>query len=94
MSKACHPKTGWLSGQTYCAVHGRSASWPCQSEHEPVTTYTVRSTWGMVLAEADDLTKINTLADKLNDGERNFYVMHNSTLIRSIINYTGDPLAE
>jgi hypothetical protein len=25
----CVPTTGWISGQTYCAVHGRGAGWPC-----------------------------------------------------------------
>jgi len=26
----CRPKTGWLTGETYCAVHGRAAGWPCK----------------------------------------------------------------
>lgn len=25
----CRPKIGWLSGQTYCNLHGRDAGWPC-----------------------------------------------------------------
>jgi len=31
---ACHPKTGWISGETYCGVHGRAAGWPCAVDAE------------------------------------------------------------
>lgn len=27
--RVCSPKTGWLSEETYCEVHGRSTGWPC-----------------------------------------------------------------
>lgn len=27
--RGCAPKTRWLSGETYCDVHGREAGWPC-----------------------------------------------------------------
>ena len=26
----CRPKTGWLSGERYCAIHGRTGGWPCR----------------------------------------------------------------
>lgn len=27
--RGCAPKTEWLSGETYCDVHGREVGWPC-----------------------------------------------------------------
>jgi hypothetical protein len=31
----CRPETGWLSGETYCAVHGRAAGWPRKVTRQP-----------------------------------------------------------
>ena len=28
----CEPKRGWLSGEAYCATHGRAAGWPCRED--------------------------------------------------------------
>lgn len=32
MGDRCRPKTGWLTGETYCYVHGRAAGWPCRCD--------------------------------------------------------------
>jgi hypothetical protein len=39
----CTPKTGWISGETYCLIHGRAAGWPCNAasgdDHEVDVMY-------------------------------------------------------
>lgn len=35
-SRPCRKKVGWITGDVYCATHGRDKGWPCVGYmHEP-----------------------------------------------------------